>query len=279
MNVGAYPTIKITCEHRGEPHRQCDRHRHRFRRRRSKQLEQYRDQHRLDSSCGPQISLISSPNPSTLGQLVTLTATINSAATGEVTFYDGVNILGSAALSGGQATWTTRLLPSGTNNLTVEYGGNSTYGFSTSPVHVQIVNASLDNALTPATSYKVDLAPRALVTADFNRDGILDLATVNYSYPNTSGSINVLLGNGNGTFQAAVSYPGCLRTRPRRRLPISTKMERRIWRSAGYVLASMLALWATEDTAAFRRCHRDLAPRAFGRLAVAGRQSRRNPRI
>ena len=37
--------------------------------------------------------------------------------------------------------------------------------------------------------------PYAIVTADFNRDGILDVATVNFG-----GSISVELGNGNGTF-------------------------------------------------------------------------------
>jgi Calx-beta domain/FG-GAP-like repeat len=41
--------------------------------------------------------------------------------------------------------------------------------------------------------------PDAVVTADFNNDGILDLAVANSS----DGTVSVLLGNGNGTFQPA----------------------------------------------------------------------------
>jgi hypothetical protein len=43
----------------------------------------------------------------------------------------------------------------------------------------------------------------ALATADLNSDGNLDLITVNH----TSNDVSVLLGNGDGTFQAAVNYP------------------------------------------------------------------------
>jgi hypothetical protein len=47
-----------------------------------------------------------------------------------------------------------------------------------------------------------------LVTADFNRDGNLDLAEAN-----RDGTINVLLGNGDGTFQAPVTFePGVFPT-------------------------------------------------------------------
>lgn len=41
-----------------------------------------------------------------------------------------------------------------------------------------------------------------MTVRDFNRDGILDLAVV-YGY----GMVNLLLGNGDGTFQAPQSYP------------------------------------------------------------------------
>jgi hypothetical protein len=43
--------------------------------------------------------------------------------------------------------------------------------------------------------------PMAIVSADFNGDGTLDLATAN----NASGDLSILYGNGNGTFQAAVN--------------------------------------------------------------------------
>ena len=53
-------------------------------------------------------------------------------------------------------------------------------------------------SFTPAVSYPAGTNPQEIVTADFNNDGRLDLATCNTG----SGSVSVLLGNGNGTFQA-----------------------------------------------------------------------------
>ena len=58
-----------------------------------------------------------------------------------------------------------------------------------------------------AVNYPVDFNPGATITADFNGDGKLDLATGNFFGGATSaGSISILLGNGNGTFQTAVNY-------------------------------------------------------------------------
>jgi len=52
-----------------------------------------------------------------------------------------------------------------------------------------------------AASYPVGAGPADAVSTDFNGDGILDLATAN-STPN---SVSVRLGNGDGTFQSAVT--------------------------------------------------------------------------
>src|SRR6185369_9079278 len=71
-----------------------------------------------------QTALTAAPNPSTLGQPVTLTATVAAGATGKVTFFDGSNILGISSVAFGQATLTTRLIPSGTRSLRAFYGGD-----------------------------------------------------------------------------------------------------------------------------------------------------------
>jgi hypothetical protein len=99
-------------------------------------------------------TLTSTPNPSTFGQSVTLTATVTSAGSitpnGTVTFKQGTTTLGSGTLnSGGQASLNTTKLAVGTDSLTAVYAGNSNFAGSTSPVLKQVVNkASTTTALT-----------------------------------------------------------------------------------------------------------------------------------
>jgi hypothetical protein len=59
---------------------------------------------------------------------------------------------------------------------------------------------------SPATAAE----PQSIVVADFNGDGIPDIAvgTNGTAGSNNIGSINILLGNGDGTFQAAKTYAG-----------------------------------------------------------------------
>ena len=56
-------------------------------------------------------------------------------------------------------------------------------------------------SFSPAVAYPVGANPQAMLAADFNGDGKLDLAVVN----TTSGSVSVLLGKGDGTFQPALT--------------------------------------------------------------------------
>jgi hypothetical protein len=88
--------------------------------------------------------LMSSPNPSTYGQPVTFTATVNGGATptGVVTFMAGTTKLGSKRLAGGVASFTTgamQLVP-GSYQVTAVYGGNANETGSTSAVVTQVVN-------------------------------------------------------------------------------------------------------------------------------------------
>jgi hypothetical protein len=56
-------------------------------------------------------------------------------------------------------------------------------------------------SFSPAVSYPAGLEPQALLTADFNGDGKLDLTVANYY----SSTVSVLLGNADGTFQPALT--------------------------------------------------------------------------
>jgi hypothetical protein len=91
-------------------------------------------------------TLTSSPNPSTSGEAVTFTATVTSnlgapPPDGEpITFMKGTALLGTGALSGGSASFTTSTLPVGTSYIKAAYGGDSTFAGSKSTAVAQVVN-------------------------------------------------------------------------------------------------------------------------------------------
>jgi uncharacterized delta-60 repeat protein len=66
----------------------------------------------------------------------------------------------------------------------------------------RLEDRALPSFLTPV-NYATDANPRSAVVGDFNGDGVLDIAVVN----GDSNTVNVFLGNGDATFQAARSMP------------------------------------------------------------------------
>src|SRR5262249_32577069 len=63
-----------------------------------------------------------------------------------------------------------------------------------------------DGSFQPKKDYPVCLYPQHVVVGDFTGNGILDLAVGNRG--SSTGSLSILLGNGDGTFQPAVTYTG-----------------------------------------------------------------------
>ena len=88
------------------------------------------------------LTLSAGSNPSTYGNSVTFQATVNPAPTnGEtVTFRDGVTTLGTGAITGGVATFSTNGLPVAVHSITAVYGGDAVYDPSTSGVLSLTVN-------------------------------------------------------------------------------------------------------------------------------------------
>ncbi len=92
-------------------------------------------------------TLTSSPNPSTYGQAVTFTATVTSRVgappDGEtVSFEHNKTVLGTGALSGGSASFTTSTLKVGTTGVIAVYGGDSKFAVSKSNTVKQVVAAA-----------------------------------------------------------------------------------------------------------------------------------------
>lgn len=101
-------------------------------------------------------SLSADVSSSKLGAPVTLTATVTSGATGDVSFYeDGTNLLGTATISSDVAQLTTTMMHLGSHTITATYQGDATYGPSTSSgVPHTVTGAPATNlvALTASTT-------------------------------------------------------------------------------------------------------------------------------
>jgi hypothetical protein len=71
---------------------------------------------------------------------------------------------------------------------------------------VSVLLGNGDGTFGPPHDYPAGQAPWSVAVADFNGDGIPDLAVADL-LPYPTGTVSVLLGNGDGTFQKAVAYP------------------------------------------------------------------------
>jgi len=154
------------------------------------------------------VSLSSPSNTSTFGGPVTLTVTVAPAtATGKVTFYDGVTILGTKPLSSGTASLTTILLPMGARRISAFYSGDPNFMATTSNTIVETVKANGGGvgflAQTPVSI--APAAPTSVVVGDFNGDNKADITLPGGQ--NGPATVTVALGKGDGTFQAPVIYP------------------------------------------------------------------------
>src|SRR3954454_14684033 len=88
-------------------------------------------------------TLTSSVNPSTVGQAVTLTATVGGAApTGSVTFAESSITLGSAQLSGGVASLVVSSWSAGTHAVTATYSADSDNDASVGSLNQTVVAAT-----------------------------------------------------------------------------------------------------------------------------------------
>jgi hypothetical protein len=71
---------------------------------------------------------------------------------------------------------------------------------------VSILLGNGDGTFKSHVDYATGTAPAVVLAYDFNRDHKIDLATVDYNN-GESGSVSILLGNGDGTFQTYTDYP------------------------------------------------------------------------
>jgi len=159
----------------------------------------------VPAAAAVKIVLTTSSDLSTLGQPVTLTATIASGqATGRVSFYDGPAIIGSApvgAVTAGVAALNVTL-SAGSHSLRAFYLGDINFAASLSSSVSLVVFAFPQKGFLNGAAFNAGTDPIFVATADFNLDGHADLVVASAG----SNSVQVLLGGGDGTFQSGFTY-------------------------------------------------------------------------
>jgi hypothetical protein len=158
------------------------------------------------------LSLTSNINPSGYNQAVTFTASLTpqfgGSATGTVTFKDGVNTLGTAAVSSNQATITVTTLKLGTHSITATYSGDSNFAGSSSGTVSQLVTkaattTALTSSLNPALVTQT-ITYTATVTSQYG--GTVSGAVTFKAGTNSLGSATLV--NGQATVNASFSTSG-----------------------------------------------------------------------
>jgi autotransporter-associated beta strand protein len=169
-------------------------------------------------------TLTSSNNPSFFDQTITLTATVtpqfSGTPTGQVTFMDGGNVIGTASLSGGKAILTISTLSVGAHSLTASYAGdNLDFVGSTSGMLPQQVNSqtvfnlagSLPNNPNGAPLNTTFVLRVTALDASLNRvfSDFDAVSLVLLSGPGTlSGNLNGQFKNGIADFNVTVNVLG-----------------------------------------------------------------------
>jgi hypothetical protein len=141
----------------------------------------------------------------------TLTVNGTGFVSGATVNWNGA-VLATTFVSGSQLTATVPagdIATAGTASVTVV---NPAPGGGASNVqYLSVTKATAPPAFAPAVAYgSGGYGALAVAVADVNGDGKLDLLVANECAtscaPGVAGSVSVLLGNGDGTFQPAVSY-------------------------------------------------------------------------
>jgi hypothetical protein len=98
-------------------------------------------------------SLTSSPNPSTLGNLVTLVAMVTpSVSYSTVQFFQGATLLGSSRVTNGQAGFSVSGLALGTSFFTTTFVGDVNLASSTSSAIQQVVKQTTTTTLASSAN-------------------------------------------------------------------------------------------------------------------------------
>jgi hypothetical protein len=148
-------------------------------------------------------AVVSSANPSALGQSVNFTATVTGAGatpTGTVVFKDGATTLATIGLNGsGVATYATSALSVASHSITAVYSGDGNYATSTSSVLTQVVTTTASATALTSSPNPSALAQSVTLTATVTGTQGTPTGTVTFFDGATSIGSSALNGSGVAT--------------------------------------------------------------------------------
>jgi hypothetical protein len=159
------------------------------------------------------VKLVTSSPTVQVTHTVSFTATVSGnggIATGNVTFMDGTNTLGSVALNAGVATYSTASLAVGIHNITAVYGGDTNDAGSTSAGLTETVTAYATQTSLAASSTSLNTDQElTLLTTTTSSSGGAVTGTITYMNGTTTLGSAPVGANGTATLNinpAAGSY-------------------------------------------------------------------------
>ncbi len=152
------------------------------------------------------IQLSATPNPTQVGQTVTLTATVTSSTgvpSGMVTFQTAQATLGTANLNtAGQALLTTSFSSAGTRTVTASYAGTAQFSAATSDaVTLNVIPRQL--VVANSASFKTVVAPDSLASIFGDNLVASPVSAALLPWPATLGGVSVIFRDSAGVDRLA----------------------------------------------------------------------------
>ena len=156
-------------------------------------------------------TLVVSPVSTTAGSVITLTATVTSGGApltaGQVVFCNAIAsfcddsaVLGTVWVTKSGTATLRRTLAPGTTNVKAVFQATTSYATSSSSTAAVVVTGQQTTATSANTFPTLGSNAAGIASGDFNNDGYPDLAIAD-----DSGTIQIFLGNGDGTFTTGAS--------------------------------------------------------------------------